>query len=179
MEKGAEWVPPLPATIQRGVLNHKQRKYFSQLLGRLSRKKQDIEEAMVFAISCLQCAVEVVSIIAIEMLEKISEDSVMPHFLLISDILFNTTTPDYRRLFSRMLPFAIYQLRESAGGKDKEERRNRLRSELKSLIQLWEIKFIFDENYTRGLLFLLASENVGSSVKGLHERLKVIGDLED
>jgi hypothetical protein len=60
-----QWFPPLPATIQRGVLNHKQRQHFSQLVGKLSRRKHDIEEAMVFAISRLDCAVEIVAIIAI------------------------------------------------------------------------------------------------------------------
>lgn len=103
------------------------------LVSKLSRKKQDIEEAMVFAISCLDCAVEIVAIIAIEIFEKIGEDF-LPYFHLISDILFNTTTPDYRRLFSRIIPFALHQFK----GKDaKEGKEGKLRSELKSLIQLW------------------------------------------
>jgi hypothetical protein len=49
------------------------------------------------------------------------------------------------------------------------------------LIQLWELKFIFDENYTKGLLFLLHSfeGNANQSASHLHERLKVIGSLHD
>jgi hypothetical protein len=109
-------------------------------MGRLSRKKQDIEEGMVFAISRLDCAVEVVAIIAVHLFEKIGEDF-MPYFHLVSDILFNTTTPDYRRLFSRVVPFAVLQVGRGSAGREKE---GQLRSELKSLIQLWELKFIFD-----------------------------------
>lgn len=62
---------------------------------------------MVFAISCINCAVEIAVIIILEIFDKISEDFIK-YFYLISDILFNTTTPDYRRLFSRIIPFIIY-----------------------------------------------------------------------
>jgi hypothetical protein len=131
---------------------------------------------MVFAISRLDCAVEVVIIIALEIFERIAEDFI-PHFHLISDILFNTTSPDYRRLFARIIPFAVHQL----GREGKDGKEGKLRGELKSLIQLWSLKFIFDENYTQGLLFLLGTgeSTPRSNANGIHERLKAIGCMED
>jgi hypothetical protein len=38
------------------MLNHKQRKYFHELLFRLGRGKQEIEEAMAFSIFNIGCA---------------------------------------------------------------------------------------------------------------------------
>ena len=55
-----------------------------------------------------------------------------------------------------------------------------MKSELRALFQLWEMKFIFDENYTKGLLFLLSGgDNGKNSANGLHKRLKPIGCIED
>lgn len=48
---GQQWFPPMQPTIQRMLLNHRQRRHFAQILARLSRRKQEVEEAMVFAIS--------------------------------------------------------------------------------------------------------------------------------
>lgn len=72
---------------------------------------------MVFAISFIGCAMEVACAITIEIFEKINEDFVK-YFYLISDILFNTTTEDYRRLFSRVIPLALYQFAKP--GKERE-----------------------------------------------------------
>ena len=49
------------------------------------------------------------------------------------------------------------------------------------MIQIWEIKFIFEENYTRGLMFLLNyfEKEERSSVNQVHERLRRIGEIED
>jgi hypothetical protein len=43
---------------------------------------------------------------------------------------------------------------------------------------MWQIKFIFEESYTRGLLFLLSGNARDKSV-GIHEQLKYIGNIED
>lgn len=72
---------------------------------------------MVFAISYIGCAIEVACIITIEIFEKIDEDFIK-YFYLISDILFNTTTEDYRRLFSRVIPLALYKFAKP--GKERE-----------------------------------------------------------
>ena len=56
----------------------------------------------------------------------------MPYLYLISDILFNTTTQNYRRLFGRMIPFVVYLFT-----KKNNKERNRVRGELKALIQIW------------------------------------------
>ena len=96
----------------------------------------------------------------------------MRYFYLISDVLFNTTNQNYRRLFARVIPFVVYQYSKGRDGSGK------FRGELKALLQIWEIKFIFEDVYTKGLLFLL-EEKDGSKVKGIHPKLKKIGDLED
>ena len=87
-------------------------------------------------------------------MEKLDKDYIK-YFYLISDILFNTTTQNYRRLFARMIPFLVFYI---AGRREEEQ--NRRKGELKALIQIWEIKFIFEDNYTKGLTFLIdAVEN--------------------
>lgn len=54
------------------------------------------------------------------------------------------------------------------------------RGELKALIRIWEIKFIFEESYTQGLLFLLNSfEGERKQVKGIHEKLRAIANYDD
>ncbi len=48
------------------------------------------------------------------------------------------------------------------------------------MIRIWEIKFIFDENYTQGLLFLLNSiEGERKKAKGIHEKLRAIANYDD
>jgi hypothetical protein len=42
LEGGLLWHPPQPSSIQRGILNHSQRKYFTTLLSALSRRKHEI-----------------------------------------------------------------------------------------------------------------------------------------
>ena len=72
---------------------------------------------------------------------------------VISDILFNTTTQNYRRLFGRMMPFVVYLF-----GRRKDRREwGRIKGELKAVVQIWEIKFIFEDCYTKGLNFLIDS----------------------
>lgn len=76
---------------------------------------------MVFAINYIGCAMEVACIITIEIFEKINEDFVK-YIYLISDILFNTTTEDYRRLFSRVIPLALYQFAKPGMERDSKLR---------------------------------------------------------
>jgi len=89
---------------------------------------------------------------------------------LISDILFNTTSHTYRRLFGRIIPFFVYYYGKSIKVEQtKKESDSKYRVELKALIRIWEMKFIFDENYTKGLLFMLNSFEGGrKKVNGIH-----------
>lgn len=64
---------------------------------------------MVFAIRWADCGVELSAIVALEILHRSAGDS-LPLFYLISDILFNSTTPDYRRLFAYLLPLLLQHL---------------------------------------------------------------------
>jgi hypothetical protein len=64
---------------------------------------------MVFAISRADCGVEVSAMVAVEILHRTTGDS-LPLFYLISDILFNATTPDYRRLFAYLIPLLLQRL---------------------------------------------------------------------
>jgi len=43
-------------------------------------------------------------------------------FYLISDILFNTTTPTYRRLFARAITFIIYRFTTKQINKDNDHK---------------------------------------------------------
>ena len=47
---------------------------------------------MVFAIAHMNCAIDIAIIIILEIFDKLDQDYVK-YFLLISDILFNTTNP--------------------------------------------------------------------------------------
>jgi len=66
IEYGNDWYPPSVNLIQRNLLNSKQRKYFHQLLFAIKRKKQIIEEAMSFSIFNISCALEIATIIILE-----------------------------------------------------------------------------------------------------------------
>jgi len=100
----------------------------------------------------------------------------MAYFYLISDILFNTTTHNYRRLFARVIPFVVH--RYSQLWKEKVfTLESKHKGELKDLIQYWEIKFIFEDNYTKGLLFLLDDTHKNAQVKGIHDKLRSIGNM--
>jgi hypothetical protein len=66
VEDGPEWYPPSLASLPRGVLNHQQRKYFHELLFKLTRKKSQVEEVMAFAIFNMGCAVDIAAILALE-----------------------------------------------------------------------------------------------------------------
>jgi hypothetical protein len=85
-------------------------------------------------------------------------------------------------LFARMIPFVVYEFgqqrkRRLAEGKECE---GKLRGELRALIQIWEIKFIFDDCYTKGLLFLMDSfERRPNNVPSVHAKLKIMGDIPD
>jgi len=65
VENGPEWYPPTAISLPRGVLNYHQRKYFHELLFKLSRKKSEVEETMAFAIFNMNCAIEIAAIIAL------------------------------------------------------------------------------------------------------------------
>lgn len=65
IERGSIWVPPSQGTLQRGILNIKQRKYFSELMFTFTRKKSDIEQSMVFAIAHMNCAIDIAIIIVL------------------------------------------------------------------------------------------------------------------
>lgn len=69
---------------------------------------------MVFAIAHMSCAIDIAIIIILEIFDKLDQDYVK-YFLLISDILFNTTNQDYRRLFARIIPFIIYRINKISG----------------------------------------------------------------
>lgn len=141
VENGAEWFPPVATGIQRGVLTFRQRKHLHELLFRLTRKKAEIEEAMVFAVYHIHAAVEVAAVVALEILEKTSRgEDYVRLFYVISDILFNTTGQDYRRLFARLLPYLVYRIAKTPAATQEDTRH---RSEMRALIQIWQIKFIF------------------------------------
>lgn len=74
-----------------------------------------------------------------------------------------------------MIPFVVFYV-----ARRREEEQNKRKGELKALIQIWEIKFIFQDNYTKGLIFLIdAVENGPRQVEGLHWKLKEIGEIEE
>ena len=56
----------------------------------------------------MHCAVEIVISIVLATFEYLKGDF-LKYFYLISDILFNTKTHNYRRLFARMIPFIVYR----------------------------------------------------------------------
>jgi hypothetical protein len=89
---------------------------------------------MVFAISRAECGVEVTAMVALEIVHRVAGDF-LPLFYLISDVLFNATTPDYRKLFAYLLPLLLQRLSTTLNTK--------FRSELRALIHHWELKFVF------------------------------------
>jgi hypothetical protein len=58
---------------------------------------------------------------------------------------------------------------------------SKFKGELKALIQIWEIKFLFDDNYTKGLMFLMNHFEHQASIRvhSIHQKLKDIGSFED
>ena len=127
---------------------------------------------MTFCIHNIQSTLEIASTIIIELFEHFDQDF-MPYVYLISDILFNTTSQNYRQFFARMIPFVVYNF-----AKGKREGYIKSKGELKAIIQIWEIKFIFDDTFTKGLTFLIdAIENGPKQVEGVHWKLKDIGNI--
>ena len=132
---GFDWYPPVPNSIVRGTLVRSQKVFLAELLSKLTRKKQHIEEAMVFCIYNMNCSVEIVISIVLALFQHLKQDF-MTYFYLISDILFNTTTHNYRKLFTRIIPFVVY--RYSQLWKDKSiSLESKHKGELKALIQYW------------------------------------------
>lgn len=74
----------------------------------MKKKKFAIEEAMVFAIHNINFASHITSIIVVNLIERLNDDFV-GYLYLISDILFNSTTHQYRDLFQAVLPDIIYR----------------------------------------------------------------------
>lgn len=70
---------------------------------------------------------------------------------LISDILFNSVTQTYLKVFSWVLPGIIYRIVVSDKAADSEKHIK----ELTALITVWQTKYIFDEVYTKGLIMVL------------------------
>jgi len=62
---------------------------------------------MSFIVHNSQYAIQIVSILVIEMFDRFKQDFV-EIFLLISDVLFNCSSYVFRSLFESILPFVIY-----------------------------------------------------------------------
>ena len=74
----------------------------------MKRKKYLIEEAMIFCVYNTLFASHITSIIAVHLIENLKNDF-LGYFFLISDILFNSTTFQYRDLIQAVLPYIMYQ----------------------------------------------------------------------
>ena len=107
-------------------------------------------------------------------LSKLEQD-IVPFLYLISDILFNTTTTHYIRIFSRLLTFILYKFIEITKGETEVEKK--LKGEVEGLLHVWKIKFIFEENYIRGLLYLIETHHEVEKKKEIHQIISKIGDM--
>lgn len=63
---------------------------------------------MIFCVHNTNYAPHIISIIAVQLIQNLRKDFI-GYFFLLSDILFNSTTFQYRDLIQAILPYIIYQ----------------------------------------------------------------------
>ena len=115
---------------------------------------------MVFCIFNSDAAVDICSIITVtigECLLKdiVSEDKFLQYFYLLSDIFFNSQTAIYRDIMGVILPNLLQMINEKVSNLDK----------LKELMDIWKKKFVFEEDYFRGLEWILEKKTAKLSSK--------------
>ncbi|OUS43622.1 hypothetical protein BE221DRAFT_194550 [Ostreococcus tauri] len=121
---GARWIPPSTsesAMKRSGTkLSPEDRKSLEEILRHITTSRDDVRDAMEFAVERAECAGDVVDVIASSLIEPdASLGTVIARLYVVSDILHNASAPvrgvqAYRTEFSRILPRVFASLERLA-----------------------------------------------------------------
>lgn len=168
---GARWIPPPmesnaptsdapgPSTSKRaGVkLSPADKASLLDILENLSATREDIRDAMEFAIERAECSADVADTITTSLLDmKIERRMKIAQLYVVSDILHNCSAPvrgvqAYRAHFSKTLPIIFEHLGRYARGIASNISRTNFKQEVLRVVGAWDDWCLFAEDFISAL----------------------------
>ena len=173
-DEGPRWIPPpVPerardladdgASVPRRAikpmvrLTPRDRETWIDILCHLTIARDEIRDAMEFAIERADCAEDIVDIIAGSLVNaETSRAAKLARLYVVSDVLHNSAAPvkgvqAYRAHFIRVLPRVFEHLEEYARAISSAPSRASFMARVDAVVNAWRDWFMFAEDFTRDL----------------------------
>jgi U2-associated protein SR140 len=166
---GPRWVPP-PAPKDKPEINKllraskastkliaKDRELLMDILRRLTVKREDIQDAMEFAVERSECSADVVDVITASLLvDDTPRRLKIARLYVVSDLLHNCGAPvkgvqSYRSHFIRTLPYVFAHLENYLSSLASKNAREAFKRDVQSVLAAWKSWSMFADEFIQGL----------------------------
>lgn len=168
---GARWIPPpmesdVPAPDAPGTsasrrggvkLSPADRTSLSEILENVSASREDIRDAMEFAVERAECSADVADTITASLLDmNVGRRTKIAQLYVVSDILHNCSAPvrgvqAYRAQFNRTLPAVFEHLGRYARGIVSSMSRTNFKRDVLRVVGAWDDWCLFAEDFISAL----------------------------
>ena len=166
---GPRWVPP-PAPKDNPEINKllrtskastkliaKDRELLMDILRHLTVKREDIQDAMEFAVERSECSADVVDVITASLLgDDTPRRLKIARLYVVSDLLHNCGAPvkgvqSYRSHFIRTLPYVFAHLEKYLSSLASKNAREAFKRDVQSVLAAWKSWSMFADEFIQGL----------------------------